>query len=111
MTKSKRKVLNLRFLSGRFRPLLLMAAGEGGRAFRTSAIASYRARYASGGAPIPNAFSVHRIKCTDNRQREIALLSLEAKNAQRVFLLSVRRLSYLILSDEMEGMKADCDSL
>ena len=29
----------------------------------------------------------------------------------RVFLLSVRRLLYLILSDVIEGMKADCNSL
>ncbi len=40
-----------------------------------------------------------------------ALLSRKAKNARRVFLLSVRRLLYLILSDVIKGMKADCNSL
>ena len=33
------------------------------------------------------------------------------ENGQAVFLLSVRRLSCLILSDVIKGMKADCNSL
>ena len=37
--------------------------------------------------------------------------SRELKNACRVFLLSVRRLSYLIRLDAIKGMKADCNSL
>ncbi|MFC2386876.1 hypothetical protein, partial [Treponema socranskii] len=37
--------------------------------------------------------------------------SREAKNGFAVFLLSARRLSYLILSDVIKGMKADCNSL
>ncbi|ERF60787.1 hypothetical protein HMPREF1325_0454 [Treponema socranskii subsp. socranskii VPI DR56BR1116 = ATCC 35536] len=42
---------------------------------------------------------------------DFALVSRKSKNAQRVFLLSVRRLLYLILSDVIKGMKADCNSL
>ena len=36
--------------------------------------------------------------------------SRELKNGFAVFLLSARRLSYLILSDVIKGMKADCNS-
>ena len=37
--------------------------------------------------------------------------SRELKNGFAIFLLSARRLSYLILSDVIKGMKADCNSL
>ncbi|MGI5096841.1 hypothetical protein IZU27_03175 [Treponema socranskii] len=47
--------------------------------------------------------------------RERPLLGFTNKsrgeNGQAVFLLSVRRLSYLMLSDVIKGIKADCNSL
>ena len=40
--------------------------------------------------------------CRERPLLEIALISRESKNACSVFLLSVRRLSYLILSDTIK---------
>ena len=50
--------------------------------------------------------------CTANGHcSESALIGRKVKNVWRVFLLSVRRLLYLILSDVIKGMKADYNSL